>query len=545
MFNDIWSLGIILLNLATGRNPWKSATPNDPTFQAYLRDPNGFLPTVLPISPEVNEILVRMLDVDWRERSTLREVRYAIEGINNFYSDGVVFEGSMARCPWESGMDIDSASSGTSPDNTGPHSPGAQAETYSEDLEAQLGSQWSKDSTSDIIFATQSIDQHSSYGHPWTNYSSCGATWDFESPVSSDSEPDHFRMDVFERSSTPSSVQTAETSLPPTPNNFTTFGAKAGKAELRSTLLINTNIPTPRIYDASASMTSYSTGTSVMHTAIEYDPYSSMFFINSPISPGKLVVVPDSAITAVGEDKDMTSPSVWTASSATQASSLSSYSDSSASSSIINEGLRFSRSRTPSPEPDAQWAAFPTQVQSLQPQQCQLSPSMSSNMTDVLPSSRRNHTFLFSFKHSATPTASNPSTIINALPPSSHPSHSSHRSNTLSRLAIKLFPRSPSPTSPPSSSDTSLSSRRTAAQTPHPSSARGQTPSPTSHASSRRHSPVATSNKGGSPVQHESDPIERPQTANGAQRGHVHHRQLRSARHWYLPGRFRASTEVN
>ena len=71
MFNDIWSLGIILLNVATGRNPWESATPGDPTFQAYLRDPMGFLPTVLPISPEVNEILVKMLDVDWHERNTL------------------------------------------------------------------------------------------------------------------------------------------------------------------------------------------------------------------------------------------------------------------------------------------------------------------------------------------------------------------------------------------------------------------------------------------------------------------------------------------
>jgi hypothetical protein len=55
-----WSLGIILLNLATG---WKSATPNDPTFQAYLRDPMGFLPSVLPISAQVNKILVRMLEV--------------------------------------------------------------------------------------------------------------------------------------------------------------------------------------------------------------------------------------------------------------------------------------------------------------------------------------------------------------------------------------------------------------------------------------------------------------------------------------------------
>ncbi|KAM6503495.1 hypothetical protein JOM56_000438 [Amanita muscaria] len=48
-FNDIWSLSIIPLNLATGPNPWKSATSSDPTFQANLRDPCYFLSSVLPI----------------------------------------------------------------------------------------------------------------------------------------------------------------------------------------------------------------------------------------------------------------------------------------------------------------------------------------------------------------------------------------------------------------------------------------------------------------------------------------------------------------
>jgi serine/threonine protein kinase len=101
--NDIWSLGIILLNLATGRNPWKSATPNDSTFQAYLRDLIGFLAERSPY-----KIIVRILELDFLDRMTLREVRYAIQRVTSFYSDGVIFEGSMARCPWESGMDIDS-----------------------------------------------------------------------------------------------------------------------------------------------------------------------------------------------------------------------------------------------------------------------------------------------------------------------------------------------------------------------------------------------------------------------------------------------------
>jgi hypothetical protein len=67
-----------------------------------------------------------MLDVDWRKHASLHEVRYAIEEINSFHSDDVVFEGSIARCPWEFSMDVNSASSSNG-DNVGPHSPPAQS----------------------------------------------------------------------------------------------------------------------------------------------------------------------------------------------------------------------------------------------------------------------------------------------------------------------------------------------------------------------------------------------------------------------------------
>ena len=64
LFNDVWSLGIILPNLLTGRNPWKSVSLNDPTFYTRLQDTTHFLPTILPISDEANIPLVRVLDVN-------------------------------------------------------------------------------------------------------------------------------------------------------------------------------------------------------------------------------------------------------------------------------------------------------------------------------------------------------------------------------------------------------------------------------------------------------------------------------------------------
>jgi len=106
MHNDIWSLGIILLNLVTGRNPWKSATEDDPTYLAYRREPSRFLPSVLPISEELNSLLIQTLRISWSERLSLKKLREGVESINTFYSDDVIFEGSLARCPWEAGMDL-------------------------------------------------------------------------------------------------------------------------------------------------------------------------------------------------------------------------------------------------------------------------------------------------------------------------------------------------------------------------------------------------------------------------------------------------------
>lgn len=75
--NDVWSLGVILVNLTCGRNPWKKASPEDSTFRAFLKD-SKFLSTILPISMELNAILRRVFECDPHKRISLQELRALI-----------------------------------------------------------------------------------------------------------------------------------------------------------------------------------------------------------------------------------------------------------------------------------------------------------------------------------------------------------------------------------------------------------------------------------------------------------------------------------
>lgn len=75
--NDIWSLGVILVNLTCGRNPWKRASQTDSTFRAYLKD-SGFLRTILPLSPELDSILRRIFELNPAKRISIPELRYLI-----------------------------------------------------------------------------------------------------------------------------------------------------------------------------------------------------------------------------------------------------------------------------------------------------------------------------------------------------------------------------------------------------------------------------------------------------------------------------------
>lgn len=77
LHNDTWSLGVILVNLTCGRNPWKQACPSDETFRAYLDNPD-FLRSILPISPDCNDLLKRIFTLNPMGRISLTDLRQAV-----------------------------------------------------------------------------------------------------------------------------------------------------------------------------------------------------------------------------------------------------------------------------------------------------------------------------------------------------------------------------------------------------------------------------------------------------------------------------------
>lgn len=81
--NDVWSLGVVLVNLTCGRNPWKQASHEDYTYRAFTQG-QGFLKTILPVTDELNEILSRIFTANPDQRITLPELRKMIEDCSQF-----------------------------------------------------------------------------------------------------------------------------------------------------------------------------------------------------------------------------------------------------------------------------------------------------------------------------------------------------------------------------------------------------------------------------------------------------------------------------
>jgi serine/threonine protein kinase len=81
--NDVWSLGVILVNLTCGRNPWKQASTEDSTYKAFTRNRN-FLKTILPLSDELNDILGMVFERNPEERITVSQLKRRIFECSQF-----------------------------------------------------------------------------------------------------------------------------------------------------------------------------------------------------------------------------------------------------------------------------------------------------------------------------------------------------------------------------------------------------------------------------------------------------------------------------
>jgi hypothetical protein len=252
----------------------------------------------------VNEILLRTLDINWRNRISLSELRRAIKGVSTFYADDVVFEGSMARCSWEAGIDITN---------------GSQPEDEAFDLPQQEDpkSGWSTDSSADMVFAALSQGDDSS----WVPYTASGATWgadsDLRTNAPSEGSASFLTYDDQRTPSSSFSMYSPALSGPyvSTQGDESTFVDGSEPIEPQALSIATAS----EFYEGSIIMRSADSTT--MHSALESPVTYSSFFLQSSISVSKPSFAAPSAfevgISSFDEDEEHLRDSMsWTQASA-------------------------------------------------------------------------------------------------------------------------------------------------------------------------------------------------------------------------------------
>ncbi|PVU99964.1 hypothetical protein BB559_000212 [Furculomyces boomerangus] len=84
-FADIWSLGVIFINLIFGRNPWKTATMSDPTFKEFTKNPKILL-YLFPLSKTGYNICISMLQLDPSKRASASTIHKLVSNATDFFS---------------------------------------------------------------------------------------------------------------------------------------------------------------------------------------------------------------------------------------------------------------------------------------------------------------------------------------------------------------------------------------------------------------------------------------------------------------------------
>ncbi|KAG0671635.1 hypothetical protein C6P45_000126 [Maudiozyma exigua] len=84
---DVWSLGILLINLICIRNPWlKAHQTEDKTFFHFVKDSN-VLQKILPLSDDLYNLLVKVLQINPFKRISIDELMKEVCLIKSFTND--------------------------------------------------------------------------------------------------------------------------------------------------------------------------------------------------------------------------------------------------------------------------------------------------------------------------------------------------------------------------------------------------------------------------------------------------------------------------
>ncbi|KAK7683123.1 hypothetical protein QCA50_013796 [Cerrena zonata] len=82
--SDIWALGVIIVNMVTGRCPWDQAAFDDPCFASYMRN-RSFLRKQLPISKATNGLLRAIFTPNPSMSINLRTLKQRIQDVGTFF----------------------------------------------------------------------------------------------------------------------------------------------------------------------------------------------------------------------------------------------------------------------------------------------------------------------------------------------------------------------------------------------------------------------------------------------------------------------------
>jgi len=86
--SDIWSLGVLLLALIFGRNPWQEASVSDPAFNEFKRSPIMIKDQLFPeLSNSTFYFLKNVLSVNGADRPSITEMKEQFLAIDRLLED--------------------------------------------------------------------------------------------------------------------------------------------------------------------------------------------------------------------------------------------------------------------------------------------------------------------------------------------------------------------------------------------------------------------------------------------------------------------------